>query len=188
MLLTPGFVLQHWHWPASCLLKLEQQLLQATCWNWSYCFCRKCDELLQLLTGCIGVKLTNFGLQMQAYENLKRRAKKAAAEDKVERLRTGGGTFVPQVSINDEKLLAILGNSAKPLSNVFDSDAAYHDTGIPCFELKIWFLIINTNIQNIYWIYMLHYSCSPNTLVGLWCILSFTHFASISPALHFHIL
>ena len=94
-------------------------------------------------------------MQLQAYENQKRRAKKAAADDKVERLRTGGGTFVPQVSINDEKLLAILGKSAKPLVNVFDSDAAYHDyPGNRCFKIKIH---IKTNILSKF-----NYSCYPS--------------------------
>jgi hypothetical protein len=52
------------------------------------------------------------------------------ADDKVERLKTGGGTFVPQVSTIDEKLLAVLGNRARPLVNSFDSDAFYHtDSG-----------------------------------------------------------
>ena len=46
------------------------------------------------------------------------------------RKKTGGGTFVPQVDSSvDEKLLALLGNRAKPLFNMFDSDALYHDPG-----------------------------------------------------------
>lgn len=44
----------------------------------------------------------------------------------MERVRTGGGPFVPQVDATDEKLLAVLGNRAVPLVNCFDSDASYH--------------------------------------------------------------
>lgn len=63
---------------------------------------------------------------MQAYENLKKKAKKAAAVDKVERVKTGGGQFEPQVTVIDEKLLAVLGNRATPLANMFDSDTDHH--------------------------------------------------------------
>ena len=61
-----------------------------------------------------------------ANENQKRRAKKVAAEDRIEKTKTGGGTYVPMVSTLDEKLLAALGNRAQPLKNDFDSDAAFH--------------------------------------------------------------
>lgn len=57
---------------------------------------------------------------------MKKRAKIAAAADKVELFKTGGGTFVPSVSDLDEQLLAVLGNRATPLTNVFDSDADYN--------------------------------------------------------------
>jgi len=56
---------------------------------------------------------------------LKKRAKKAAAHDKVELFRTGGGTAVKTVDELDDKLLAILGNRAEPLTNIYDSDAQY---------------------------------------------------------------
>ena len=62
---------------------------------------------------------------MKAYDNMKCRSKKAVANDRVGRLRTGGGTFVPQTNIIDEKVVSLLGNRAWPLQNDFDSDAAY---------------------------------------------------------------
>ena len=65
-------------------------------------------------------------LILQAFENLKKRAKKAAAADKLEKLKTGGGTYVVQVDQTDEKLLSMLGNRAEPLINIFDSDADYY--------------------------------------------------------------
>ncbi len=71
---------------------------------------------------------------VQAYENHKKRAKKAAAEDKVQRVKTGGGTFQTHVTELDEKLLALLGNRATPLDNAFDSDSTYH-TGVQCAKL-----------------------------------------------------
>jgi len=42
---------------------------------------------------------------------LKKRAKKAAAADKLEKLKTGGGTYVVQVDQTGEKLLSMLGNT-----------------------------------------------------------------------------
>ena len=55
--------------------------------------------------------------------------KKAAADEKVEHMRTGGGTFIPKVDMMDDQILAILDNRAHPLPNVFDSDAAYNAEG-----------------------------------------------------------
>lgn len=58
---------------------------------------------------------------------MKARAKKALAADKVERLKTGGGQFVTEVTDIDEKLLTLLGNRATPLPNPFNSDAVYNN-------------------------------------------------------------
>ena len=57
---------------------------------------------------------------------MKKRAKKAAADNKVERLKTGGGTFELQLTSTSAKLLAMLGNRETPLSNVYDSDASFN--------------------------------------------------------------
>jgi len=51
---------------------------------------------------------------VKAYDNMKCRSKKAVANDRVGRLRTGGGTFVPQMDIIDEKVVSLLGNRAWP--------------------------------------------------------------------------
>jgi len=72
------------------------------------------------------VTYTTMFCCLQTYENQKKRAKKASADDKVEVMRTGGGSYVPQVGSVEEKLLAVLGNRAQPLANPFDSDALFH--------------------------------------------------------------
>ena len=57
-------------------------------------------------------------LILQAFENLKKTVNKAAAADKLEKLKTGGGTYVVQVDLQtDEKLLSMIGNRAEPLIN-----------------------------------------------------------------------
>lgn len=55
------------------------------------------------------------------------KAKKASANDKVQRLKTGGGTFTTQFDEVDKKLLAVLGHRVVPLYNEFDCDAKYND-------------------------------------------------------------
>jgi len=56
---------------------------------------------------------------------MKKCAKKSAAKDKVELFRTGGGTFEGCVTDIDAKVLALLGNTATPLYNAYDSDAVF---------------------------------------------------------------
>jgi hypothetical protein len=58
---------------------------------------------------------------------MKTRATKTLSSDKVERLKTGGGSFTSQVDHVDEKVLALLGNRATPLVNSFDCDAEYNN-------------------------------------------------------------
>lgn len=48
------------------------------------------------------------------------------AQDRIEHFRTGGGTFVSQVTPIDEQVMAIVGDRFKPLTNQFDSDATFH--------------------------------------------------------------
>ena len=68
---------------------------------------------------------------LKAYENIKCRSKKALANDRVQRLRTGGGSFISQVDPVEEKVATLLGNRARPLTNCYDSDATYcDDTGM----------------------------------------------------------
>jgi len=66
-------------------------------------------------------------VDFQALDNLKQRAKKALTADKVEVHRTGGGTFVRQVTELDEKLITLLGYRATPLCNPYDDDASYNN-------------------------------------------------------------
>jgi hypothetical protein len=56
------------------------------------------------------------------FDNMKAKAKKSAASDRIERFKTGGGVFQPTVDTVDEQLLSLLGNRATPLENPFDSD------------------------------------------------------------------
>lgn len=66
---------------------------------------------------------------LQAYENMKKKAKKVAADSKVERMKTGGGQVKVKVDEMTEKLLAVLGNRARPLANPYDGDADYNCEG-----------------------------------------------------------
>jgi len=66
-------------------------------------------------------------VDFQAFDNLKQRAKKALSADKIEVHRTGGGTFVRQVTDLDEKLISLLGYRATPLCNPYDGDASYNN-------------------------------------------------------------
>ena len=50
----------------------------------------------------------------------------AAAPDRAERYKTGGGMYVPVMDCWDEKLLSLLGNRAMPLPNPYDSVACYY--------------------------------------------------------------
>ncbi|PSN36540.1 hypothetical protein C0J52_22512 [Blattella germanica] len=62
----------------------------------------------------------------QYYDNLKRSAKKAVSDDKLERFRTGGGVFKPSVDDDTAKLVAIIQDQVEPLQNPFDSNAEYN--------------------------------------------------------------
>jgi len=77
---------------------------------------------------------------MHAYDNMKKRSKKNAADDKMERYKTGGGTFMPRVDTVDEKMLALLGNRATPLTNPYDCDALYT---FPSGLFVTWSAILN---------------------------------------------
>jgi len=69
---------------------------------------------------------------------MKARAKKALATDKIQHMKTGGGSFVSVVDVIDEKILATLGNRAVPLPNCFDSDAPYNgESGFAIISLPV---------------------------------------------------
>ena len=64
------------------------------------------------------------------FNNLKQKSKKRMANDKLELLKTGGGTYIRQVTHVDEMVLELLGHTAKPLVNPYDADASYNsETG-----------------------------------------------------------
>lgn len=63
---------------------------------------------------------------MKLFDNMKKNAKKLAANEKVARSKTGGGTCEVILDLTTEKVLAVLGNRAKPLFNPFDGDATYN--------------------------------------------------------------
>lgn len=76
---------------------------------------------------------------VQSFDNMKQRAKKAASNDRMERKKTGGGSFVPQVGEVDNKILSLLGNRATPLVNPYDCDAAYNgESGVFRFQIFAW--------------------------------------------------
>ncbi|XP_069705116.1 myb/SANT-like DNA-binding domain-containing protein 3 [Periplaneta americana] len=60
-----------------------------------------------------------------AYENYKRRIKKAAADDKAELHKTGGGSFKRKLDVDGERLIAKLHHNFTPLCNPCDSDGQY---------------------------------------------------------------
>ena len=62
----------------------------------------------------------------QYYDNLKRSAKKAVSNDKLERFRTGGGVFKPSVDDDTAKLVAIIQDQVEPMQSPFDSNAEYN--------------------------------------------------------------
>jgi len=74
---------------------------------------------------------------VQAYENIKKRSKKAAAEDRAMTFKTGGGTFIPTMDEVDQKVVGMLGNRATPLYNAYDSTAEYCSQG----ELNIHYIL-----------------------------------------------
>ncbi|PSN54683.1 hypothetical protein C0J52_01101 [Blattella germanica] len=63
----------------------------------------------------------------QCYTNMKRNAKKDHANEKVERYKTGGGTFTPVVDDISAEVLAIIQDQVLPLESD-DCDAEYNDT------------------------------------------------------------
>jgi len=75
--------------------------------------------------------LTRFCNDFQLFDNMKKSAKKALANEKVARKKTGGGTCESVTDDTCGKVLALLGNRARPLVNEFDADAEYNnDSGM----------------------------------------------------------
>ncbi|XP_069684131.1 myb/SANT-like DNA-binding domain-containing protein 3 [Periplaneta americana] len=62
----------------------------------------------------------------QCYENMKRNVKKDHSMEKIERFKTGGGTFIPSVDDTNSKLIAIIQDQLEPSQNELDCDAEYN--------------------------------------------------------------
>ncbi|XP_046384742.1 myb/SANT-like DNA-binding domain-containing protein 3 [Ischnura elegans] len=59
------------------------------------------------------------------YENMKRRAKKNAADEKIERYKTGGGSCHTQLTSQEERLIGMVKDQFNSLRNPADSDASF---------------------------------------------------------------
>ncbi|XP_068081983.1 myb/SANT-like DNA-binding domain-containing protein 3 [Anabrus simplex] len=71
------------------------------------------------------------------YENLKRRAIRASADEKVEMYKTGGGPSVPsKVQDIDKRVLGIIEESSVCIPSTHDSDAGYAENKEPDDSLK----------------------------------------------------
>lgn len=62
----------------------------------------------------------------QYYDNLKRAAKKAISNEKVERFRTGGGIFKPTVGDDTAKIVALIHDQVHPMATSDDCDTEYN--------------------------------------------------------------
>ncbi|XP_068084422.1 myb/SANT-like DNA-binding domain-containing protein 3 [Anabrus simplex] len=72
-----------------------------------------------------GVRSRDYKHLKVCYENLKRKARKICADEKVNRNKTGGGYFKPPNSKGAENIMALIGPTITPLENPHDSDALY---------------------------------------------------------------
>ncbi|KAJ8929393.1 hypothetical protein NQ314_017925 [Rhamnusium bicolor] len=64
------------------------------------------------------------GVQLKScYEQLKKIAKQHLTDDKVEILKTGGGTFTPKISVVDEKVMSLLKDNYFSVENKYDNNA-----------------------------------------------------------------
>lgn len=59
----------------------------------------------------------------QFYKNMKRSAKKARSEERLERYKTGGGQCTTKV---DESVLSLIEDQIEPNCNAYDCDAEYY--------------------------------------------------------------
>lgn len=63
----------------------------------------------------------------KSWENLKMKAKKTVAHQKKERVRTGGGSFVPELDATTERIESMIPEQMHPLRNQFDDDAEMNE-------------------------------------------------------------
>ncbi|KFM70549.1 hypothetical protein X975_02281, partial [Stegodyphus mimosarum] len=73
-----------------------------------------------------GVTIRTARQLYNCYRNLKRKATKRKAEERIEIFRTGGGLAVTNENDNIDETLFAMGAITQPLENVYDSDLAYH--------------------------------------------------------------
>ncbi|XP_063222479.1 myb/SANT-like DNA-binding domain-containing protein 3 [Bacillus rossius redtenbacheri] len=92
-------------------------------------FCKRKEEAWQELASyfnsCCEVKRTAKQLKT-CYENIKKRARKSTAVDKVEIKKTGGGGFVSKVTPLESRVIGMIQCQFAPLKSSVDSDAQYH--------------------------------------------------------------
>ena len=65
--------------------------------------------------------------QLIFYDNYKRKSKKQFSNEKVENMKTGGGTIGPILDGIIVKLLALIKDQTEPLANTKDSDVSFHE-------------------------------------------------------------
>ena len=73
-----------------------------------------------------GTQKRDYQQLKKCWENLKSKAKKAVRNEKMETMRTGGGTFTSQRDPVTERIEAMIPSQMHPLPNPFDDDAAMH--------------------------------------------------------------
>ena len=56
---------------------------------------------------------------------MKRNARKDRAEDRVQRYKTGGGTYTPKVTEESAKILEMMSGQMEPDENPYDCDEEY---------------------------------------------------------------
>lgn len=59
------------------------------------------------------------------FKNMASRAKNAQAENKKETIKTGGGQKESEIGTIDAKVINVIGDTIKPIDNLFDSDAKF---------------------------------------------------------------
>ncbi|CAG9769028.1 unnamed protein product [Ceutorhynchus assimilis] len=82
-----------------------------------------CWEKLAWEYNSIQTTGSRTGQQLKCcYEQMKKIAKQHKSEDKVDLLKTGGGTFIPKTTILDEKILMLLKDNYFTIANEYDSN------------------------------------------------------------------
>lgn len=83
------------------------------------------DQLTVMFNSMPGVSKRKCKQLKDLHKNLKRKANKNRADERVKVFKTGGGSEPSVISSLDERMIA-LGSVKTPLVNVYDSDYSYH--------------------------------------------------------------